>query len=156
MMHPSPISLLRSSRLHTTAKISNISHLLTRRSYFSVHHPNPPPFPPAQEKILSCALNRVPEYGFTQEALTLGSRDAGYLDVSVQLFPRGVFDLINYHLVSQRLALKDGVQFPQGTHQGLTSKVRTLAMSRLRANRDIIHQWQGVRRDITSFGLNHS
>lgn len=156
MMHSSPISLLRSSRHHTTAKYSNISHLLTRRSYFSVHHPHPPPFPAAQDKILSCALNRVPQYGFTEEALTLGSRDAGYLDVSVQLFPRGVFELINYHLVSQRLALKDGVQFPQSTHQGLTSKVRTLAMARLRANRDIIHQWQGVSRDRASFGTNDS
>ncbi|RVX75293.1 hypothetical protein B0A52_00646 [Exophiala mesophila] len=144
MIQPSSISVLRSSRHHITAKYPYVSHLLSRRSYFSVHHPHPPPFPPAHEKILSCALDRVPQYGFTEDALKLGSRDAGYLDVSVQLFPRGVFDLINYHLVSQRLALKDGVQFPENTHQGLTSKVRTLVMARLRANRDIIHQWQGA------------
>jgi len=115
------------------------------RTYFSIHHPDPRPFPPAQDRILSAALDRVPQYGFTQEALALGAKDAGYLDVTVQLFPRGVFDLINYHLVTQRLALKDKVQFSSAANLGLTSKVKSLAMARLRANKEIIHQWQGVR-----------
>jgi ubiquinone biosynthesis protein COQ9 len=114
------------------------------RTYFSIHHPDPPPFQETQQRILSAALNRVPEHGFTQKALILGAKDAGYLDVTVQLFRRGVFDLINYHLVTQRLALKDHVQFPEGEKLGLGAKVRTLAMARLRANADVIHQWQGV------------
>lgn len=115
-----------------------------KRSYFSVHHPDPPPFPKTQRQILSAAYDRVPDHGFTSKALTLGAQDAGYLDVTVQLFPRGVFELINYHLVTQRLALKDNVQFPEGARLGLGAKVRTLAMARLRANAAIIHQWQGV------------
>ncbi|KEF62630.1 uncharacterized protein A1O9_00603 [Exophiala aquamarina CBS 119918] len=114
------------------------------RTYFSSYHPDLRPFPPAQEHILSAALDRVPQYGFTEDALVLGAKDAGYLDVTVQLFPRGVFDLVNFHLVSQRLALKDNVQFPSSANLGLTSKVKSLAMARLRANKDIIHQWQGA------------
>jgi hypothetical protein len=116
-----------------------------KRTYFSIHHPDPPPFAETQDRILSAAIERVPEYGFTQKALTLGAKDAGYLDVTVQLFPRGVFDLINYHLVTQRLSLKDHVQFPEGGTLGMGRKVRTLAMARLRANSDTIQHWKGVR-----------
>lgn len=115
-----------------------------RRTYYSESHPDPSPYPEIQNKILTAAIKRVPQYGFTQEALTLGAKDAGYLEVSVQLFPRGVFDLINYHLVTERLALKDRVQFPDDVKLGVGRKVQTLAMARLRANKDIIHQWQGV------------
>ncbi|ETN46636.1 rpsU-divergently transcribed protein [Cyphellophora europaea CBS 101466] len=114
------------------------------RSYYSQHHPDLPPFPQAQEAILSAALKRVPEYGFSEKALTLGARDAGYLDVSVQLFPRGVFDVVNYHLVTQRRALKDAVQFPDDAKLGVGRKIKTLAMTRLRANRDVIQHWQGA------------
>jgi ubiquinone biosynthesis protein COQ9 len=119
--------------------------LLARRTYFSRHHPNPPPFPREQEKILTAALKRVPEYGFTEKALAIGAKDSGYLDVSVQLFPRGAFDLINYYLVTQRLALKDTVQFPEDERLGTGRKLKTLTMARLRANKDTIHQWQSVR-----------
>ena len=118
--------------------------LPSSRPYFSQYHPESPPFPPAQDTILSAALRRVPEHGFTQQALTLGAKDVGYLDVSVQLFPRGVFDLILYHLITQRLALKSNVQFPEDVQLGIGRKVKTLVMTRLRANKDIIHQWQGA------------
>jgi hypothetical protein len=114
--------------------------------YHSEHHPDPPPFPSAQTDILSAALNRVPEYGFSSQALSLGAKDAGYLEVSVQLFPRGVYDLIDFHLVTQRLALKDRVQFPTDAKLGVGKKVRVLTLERLKANKDVIHQWQGVGR----------
>ena len=123
---------------------STLPYLSFSRTYFSQHHSDPAPFPPVQDTILSAALKRVPEHGFTNQALTLGAKDAGYLDVSVQLFPRGVFDLILYHLVSQRLALKKNVQFPEDVKLGVGRKVKTLTMTRLRANKDIIHQWQGA------------
>jgi ubiquinone biosynthesis protein COQ9 len=88
----------------------------------------------------------VPSHGFTIDALKLGARDAGYLDVSTNLLPRGVFDLVNYHLVTQRLALKHNVQFPdtseQGKKIGVGAKVRTLTLARLRANDAVIHRWQ--------------
>lgn len=114
------------------------------RTYYSQHHPDPPPFPQAQETILTAALKRVPEHGFSERALTLGAKDSGYLDVSVQLFPRGVFDLVKYYLVRQRLSLKDTVQFPDDAKLGIGRKVKSLAMTRLRANKDIIQHWQGV------------
>lgn len=115
------------------------------KSYHSEHHPDPPPFPPVQTAILSAALERVPEYGFSEQALSLGAKDANYLEISVQLFPRGVYDLINYYLVTQRIALKDRVQFAGDSKLGVGKKVRILTLERLRANKDIIHQWQGVR-----------
>jgi ubiquinone biosynthesis protein COQ9 len=125
---------------------SSIRHPLqtSLRTYYSEHHPEPPPFPEIQETILSSALKRVPEHGFTPKALTLGAQDAGYLEVSVQLFPRGVYDLINYHLVTQRLALKNNVQFDPNTKLGLGRKIKILTMERLKANKDIIHCWQGA------------
>lgn len=89
-------------------------------------------------------MKHVPKLGFCEEALIQGAKDAGYLEASVQLFPRGVFDLINYHLVTQRLALKDKVKFPEGLQLGLGAKVKTLTMARLRGNAEIIKQWQGV------------
>ena len=115
------------------------------RKYHSEYHPEPPPFPDIQQKILSAALRHVPTHGFSSKALSEGAKDSGYLEVSVQLFPRGLFDLINFYLVTQRLALKDRVQFPEEAKLGVGQKVRALTLNRLRANEDIIHQWQGVR-----------
>jgi len=114
------------------------------RTYYSQHHPDVEPFPEVHSSILAAALKHVPQHGFTREALTLGAKDSGYLEVSVQLFPRGVFDLINYYLVTQRLSLKDRVQFPAEAQLGLGNRVRALTFERLRANKDIIHQWQGA------------
>ncbi|KAF3032135.1 Ubiquinone biosynthesis protein coq9, mitochondrial [Didymella heteroderae] len=116
-----------------------------RCAYHSYDYAQPPPFPPAETKILSSAYAHVPEHGFTIDALKLGARDAGYLDASTNLFPRGVFDLINYHLVTQRLALKDSVQFPEakdGKEIGVGRKVRSLTLARLRANEPVLHRWQ--------------
>ncbi len=141
-------NLLRGLRTASLTQCrAQIPHSQRKRSYFSVHHPDPPPFPEIQARILSAGVGQVPKYGFTSEALVMGAKEAGYLDVSVQLFPRGAFDLIQYYLVTQRLALKDKVQFPEGAQLGLTKKVRTLALARLRANADIIHHWQGVSFD---------
>lgn len=117
-------------------------------AYHSYDYAQEPPFPQAESAILSSAYAHVPTYGFTIDALKLGARDAGYLDASTNLFPRGVFDLVNYHLVTQRLALKDKVQFPDagddGKKIGVGSKVRTLTLARLRANEPIIQRWQEV------------
>ena len=122
------------------------------RPYSAYHHPTAPPFPKAQESILSAAVKHVPEHGFTDKALSLGAKDAGYLDISIQLFPRRSFDLINYHLVTQRLALKDRVQFPEDVKLGVGRKIRTLAMTRLRGNKEIIGQWQGALGQMSLLG----
>ncbi|OAP65434.1 rpsU-divergently transcribed protein [Fonsecaea erecta] len=145
MAHGRIVALLRPRRLSATSSYhSRRQRPALARTYFSIHHPDPPPFPETQDRILAAAVGRVPQHGFTETALALGSKDAGYLDVTVQLFPRGAFDLINYHLVTQRHALKDIVQFPENSPLGLGAKVKTLTMARLRANADIIHQWQGA------------
>ena len=89
-------------------------------------------------------MRHVSTHGFSKRALVEGAKESGYHEVSIQLLSRGVFELINYHLVTQRLALKDRVQFPEDSKLGIGQKVRTLTIERLRANQDIIHQWQGV------------
>jgi hypothetical protein len=129
-------------RLSRPARSSRLAK--QRRSYYSEAYPEAPPFPAVEATILSAALHHVPRHGFTSTALTLGAKDAGYPDVSVQLFPKGPFNLIEYYLTTQRLGLKDRVHFQEETKLGIAAKVRALAWARLHANKDIIHQWQGV------------
>ncbi|KAJ4332260.1 Ubiquinone biosynthesis protein coq9, mitochondrial, partial [Ascochyta clinopodiicola] len=119
--------------------------LRQRCAYHSYDYAQPPPFAPTETKILSSAYAHVPHHGFTIDSLKLGARDAGYLDASTNLFPRGAFDLINYHLVTQRLALRDSVQFAakeDGRELGVGAKVRALTLARLRANEPVLHRWQ--------------
>ncbi|UPX09943.1 Ubiquinone biosynthesis protein coq9, mitochondrial [Ascochyta rabiei] len=134
------LGTLRASASRTSGPI-----LRQRCTYHSYDYAQPPLFAPAESKILSSAYAHVPHHGFTIDALKLGARDAGYLDASTNLFPRGVFDLINYHLVTQRLALRDSVQFAKekdGRKLGVGSKVRALTLARLRANEPVLHRWQ--------------
>lgn len=112
------------------------------RTYYSIYHPDPSPFPPIQSAILSSSLSHVPRLGFTQDALLAGAKENNYLEVSTQLFPRGAYELIHYHLVTERLALKDRVQFPENSKLGLGQKVKTLTWARLQANKDVIQHWQ--------------
>ncbi|RYN45596.1 hypothetical protein AA0117_g10006 [Alternaria alternata] len=139
------LGTFRAASLRTTC-VRPAAASTQRCSYHSYDYAQPPPFPPAESAILSSAYAHVPNHGFTIDALKLGARDAGYLDVSTNLLPRGVFDLINYHLVTQRLALQNNVQFPeqgeQGKKMGVGAKVRTLTLARLRANEPVIHRWQ--------------
>ncbi|KAI7080951.1 hypothetical protein KC356_g9377 [Hortaea werneckii] len=131
---------------------------VSRASYHSYEptEQEPLPYRPAESAILSAALTtHVPRHGFTPEALRLGAKDVGYLDISANLFPAGAFELVKFHLVKQRLGLKDRVQFPSpltnttaagpGSNiPGVGTKVRTLILSRLRANLEtgIIPHWQ--------------
>ncbi|KAI6866936.1 hypothetical protein KC343_g6045 [Hortaea werneckii] len=135
---------------------------ISKASYHSYEptEQQPLPYRPAESAILSAALTtHVPRHGFTPEALRLGAKDAGYLDISANLFPAGAFELVKFHLVTQRLALKDRVQFPSPpptntttpggpagstSSPGMGTKVRTLILSRLRANLETgtIPHWQ--------------
>ncbi|KAL2268153.1 hypothetical protein VTJ83DRAFT_2999 [Remersonia thermophila] len=118
------------------------------RSYHSHDHPPPPgPFTPAESALLSAAYKRVPEHGFTQEALALGARDAGLLEISPAVFPGdGVFALIRWHLYTQRTALADTVdEVAAGTPAGpagVAERVERLTWERLRANEAIVGRWQ--------------
>ncbi|KAH0538512.1 hypothetical protein FGG08_004899 [Glutinoglossum americanum] len=120
------------------------------RSYHPYkHESNSSPFNPTEEAVLAASLRHVPTHGFTNASLSLGAREVGYLDITVNLFPRGVFDLVNYHLVTKRLALKKLLDIQAAkddggalTGLGIGARVRFLTLERLMANRPIIHRWQ--------------
>ena len=114
-----------------------------RCAYHSYEHEDPPPFPAVETAILSAALAHVPTHGFTTTALCHGARDANYRDVSISLFPAGAFALVNYHLVTQRLALAKGRPSPDQP-ASVGAEVRRLIWKRLYANVPIIHRWQEV------------
>ncbi|RPB06790.1 ubiquinone biosynthesis protein COQ9 [Morchella conica CCBAS932] len=121
--------------------------MISTLRYHSYQHPSPaPPFTPTESSILSAALRHVPSHGFSTTTLSLGARDVGYLDISTNLFPRGVFDLVNYHLVTERLRLSQKVDFSKfedGTKRLSTpAKIRVLCAERLRANSPLINRWQ--------------
>ncbi|XRM40694.1 Ubiquinone biosynthesis protein coq9, mitochondrial [Aspergillus tubingensis] len=130
------------------------------RPYHSIHHPSPPhEYSNSQTTILSSALRHVPTHGFTRDALTLGARDAGFLDVSVQLLPRGEFDLILFWLASRRGLLRSKVEndaLLQSSQQGPLSvddKIKTLIMERLRMNVEVKDKLQDALA-IMSLGEN--
>ncbi|KAI9706907.1 MAG: Ubiquinone biosynthesis protein coq9, mitochondrial [Bogoriella megaspora] len=108
------------------------------RPYHSAAFSSLPPYPEAESTILSHALSRVPEHGFTSQALSLGAKDTGYLEVSANLFPKGAFEIVRYHLVQERRRLGERVQFPSenegGRRLGVGEKVRMLVVGRLRGN----------------------
>ncbi len=158
---PPPTRLRLSQAHHLFTKCPHPVPLLTNlrvlpRPYHSYDHAPPPAFPPAHAAILSAATKHIPNHGFTSTTLTLGARDAGYLDISKNLLPAGVFDLVLYHLVTQRLALKDaergdgeeavgGEQGKERRGVGVGNRVRALAWARLKANTPIVHRWAEVR-----------
>ena len=113
------------------------------QAYHTVGEPRTPPYREPEQAILSSALGHVPTHGFTQEALALGAKEAGYLDISSNLFPKGPFDLVMYHLVTQRLGLREIIQFPN-EKTGVGRKVRSLVLARLHANVDagVVPRWQ--------------
>jgi hypothetical protein len=132
------MSLRQVSRLH-------IPHgrLKTQaiRLYHSANHPKPPSYTPLQHKILSSALALVPSKGFTAETVSEGAKQAGYLEITHNLFPRGAWALVEYHLVTQREKLA-GVPLENTT--GVSKAIRKLCVERLKGNKDIIGRWQEV------------
>jgi ubiquinone biosynthesis protein COQ9 len=122
--------------------------------YHSYDHPSAPPYSPTAHSILSASLSHVPVYGFTQESLRRGAKDAGYMAISTNLFPQGAFDLITFYLMTRRLALKDAVNGEEGyakvwreNEVGIESRVRSLLLERLRMNDEfgVIEKWPEVR-----------
>lgn len=143
-LHPSLFRHNGRSHLRFRPRQSEAS---SRRTYYSYEHNAPPPFPPAENAILSAAIPHISTHGFTTAALSRGARDVGYLDASINLFPAGAFALVNYHLVTQRLALAHhhSTTAKQQAGGDVAEQVKALAWKRLQANKPIIHQWQEVR-----------
>ncbi|KAI1333464.1 ubiquinone biosynthesis protein COQ9 [Xylariaceae sp. FL0016] len=147
------MTLLRAStRLSTLSRAQKTySGTIAIRPYHSYDHPSSPGIFNATERaILSAAYAHVPEYGFTQHALSLGAREAGYLDISTNLLPEGTFSLIRYHLVTQREALaprSKAIFSFDATETGaaplqLADRVERLTWERLLGNKDVNHRWQ--------------
>ena len=132
----------RPSRLYVCSKVGPSCGLSCGRFYHSYEHDRPPPFNPTEDRILSAALSHVPTHGFTTTALTQGARAAGYLDISTNLFPAGPFSIVNYHLVTQRLALAKEATPARHDSSNISTNIKTLIARRLHANKTIIHQWQ--------------
>lgn len=122
---------------------------LIARSYHSYDHPPPPgPFSSAETSILSASLPHIPSHGFTLTSLSLGAKDAGYIDASTNLFPQGPFALVHYHLMTQRLELAEKtsiLETAEGAKPlGTGAKVKKLTGERLLGNKDVVHRWQEV------------
>lgn len=121
------------------------------RLYHSYDHPAPPAatFNRIETAILEASIPHIAAKGFTQAALSRGARDAGYLDASTNIFPRGPFTLVHYHLVTQRLCLAQQFHVLQPSEHDeppldIISKVKAITWARLLGNADIIHRWQEV------------
>ncbi|KAL8821713.1 MAG: hypothetical protein Q9223_000287 [Gallowayella weberi] len=132
--------------IHTLTKVRHAAARQTprlNRSYHSYEHDLSPSYTPAEDAILTAAIKHVPTYGFTATALSSGVRDAGFPDVSANLFPNGVFSLVRYHLVTERLALKKNAPTdPSKELSNVLDRVRNLTLQRLHASKPIIHRWQ--------------
>ncbi|CAG8153076.1 unnamed protein product [Penicillium nalgiovense] len=129
---------------------------LPHRTYHSALHARLPghSYTNSQTAILTSALAHVPAHGFTATALTLGARDAGFLDVSVQLLPRAEFDLILFWLASRRGLLRGQVEEGglfrriaaekgKDVHElSVEERVMGLILERLRMNAEVKGVWQ--------------
>lgn len=127
-----------------------IAQRLSQRPFHSYDHPSPAgAFGDAEKAILAAAYKHVPEHGFSQRALGLGAKEAGYLDISATIIPEGAFSLIRYHLVTQREALAAQSQHLfQGEDQpSIGAKVEALTWERLMGNKAVVDRWQEVRCD---------
>lgn len=127
----------------------------TRCGYHSQFHPRLPTheYTNSQTAILTAALEHIPDHGFTKETLTLGARDVGFLDVSIQLFTRQEMDLVLFWLASRRGLLRAKVENglfeknqtgTDGSGGSVEEKVKILVLERLRMNERIVHRWQDV------------
>lgn len=170
LLRSSPSTTLRSQSTLTTTLQHHQPHTSTpaprtipKRLYHSTLHPRLPDheYTNSQTAILTSALPHIPAHGFTRAALTLGARDAGFLDVSVQLLPRGEFDLILFWLASRRGLLRAKVEEGALLQRlagelgvdvaalGVQEKCKLLVLERLRMNESVKGQWQ----DVSSFFL---
>ncbi|CAK7273928.1 Ubiquinone biosynthesis protein coq9, mitochondrial [Sporothrix epigloea] len=125
-----------------------------RRCFHSYDHPNEPPvqdsFSAAEQAILTAASRHIPTHGFVERTLALGAYDAGYPGISTSILPDGVFSLVRWHLVNQRLGLAAcsreifsepaaGVALAPAE---IASRAERLIWERLMANREIVGRWQ--------------
>ncbi|KAI9718139.1 MAG: Ubiquinone biosynthesis protein coq9, mitochondrial [Chrysothrix sp. TS-e1954] len=123
--------------LATSAHTKPIS-LRIHRTYYTPREQPENPYSATQHALLSAAIAHVPESGFTGRSLLLGARDVGSSPASVGLLVRGAYDLVLYHLVSQRLALSRHASLDRPSQEqsplDASAKIRRLVLARLAAN----------------------
>ncbi|CAK7209045.1 Ubiquinone biosynthesis protein coq9, mitochondrial [Sporothrix curviconia] len=126
-----------------------------RRCFHSYDHPNEPPaqdnFSTAEQAILAAATRHIPVQGFTERTIALGAYDAGYPGISTNILPDGVFSLVRWHLVNQRLGLAARSREILGEAPAenaalapdeIANRAERLLWERLLANKDIVGRWQ--------------
>jgi ubiquinone biosynthesis protein COQ9 len=141
-LRPQPTPKLRLQQAANLRSDARPSHF-----YHSYDQPRRPgPLTDAESAILGAAYKYVPEYGFTQSALSLGAREAGFPDISTSILPDGAFSLVRYHLVTRRegLAGRTSEIFDgeDTSRPRVSEKVERLTWERLLGNKDVIHHWQ--------------
>ena len=115
-----------------------------KASYHSYEHQQAPSFSPTEDTILAAAIKNVPRHGFTVRALAEGAREVGFRDATVNLFPRGAFSLVLYHLATQRSALTESNSVRSKSND-IDTNIRNITWSRLESNKPLISRWQEVR-----------
>lgn len=100
-----------------------------------------------ESAILERAAKYIPTHGFTLSALGQGAREAGYVDAAAaNLFPRGAWSLVHWHLYTQRMGLGERVrQREEGWEgKGVPARVREVMWERLLANSGVVGRLQEV------------
>jgi ubiquinone biosynthesis protein COQ9 len=140
-MPPPPISL---GRLVRIPRILPHNKILLFHSYSHPAQKPPSPYNATQIAILSAALkDQVGPYGFSQTALSHAARSVSFPDISIRvLCPRGPFDLVHYHLVSQRQRVEDVPGIVNEPGLDVSERIRRLCIYRLRGNTAVIGHWQ--------------
>lgn len=121
-----------------------------KRFFYTVQHSAPEPrYKTIDGEILKAAFTHVPKHGFSKTALLEGSRDLGYPDISTNLFSSGAFDLVKYHLVTQRQQLAQKTDFVKlqetlGRAATPMEKLRLTLITRLKGNEPVIQHWTEV------------
>lgn len=105
-----------------TTKLRSLRAPISRLYYHSTTHPAPPgPFNALESTILGAAERHIPEYGFSATTLARGAEDVGGVAASGNLFPRGAFELVLWHLWRRREELREVVEM--GGNEGREGEV---------------------------------
>ena len=121
-----------------------LQYSISKAPYHSYEHQQTPSFDPVEDAILAAAIENVPDQGFTARALAEGAREVGFRDATVNLFSRGAFSLVLYHLATQRTALAESDSVNSNSSD-VDTNIRNITWSRLESNKALISRWQEVR-----------
>lgn len=124
--------LIKPSLARLTPRINSLP-LVSTRLYHSEDHKEFELTSP-QTEILQKALTLVPKYGFQHKAILEASREKGFSDAIQSLFPHGTYDLIHYHLVTERRNLKKFIELDEFKLLNEAERLKYLVKKRLQAN----------------------